>query len=115
MDIPLEDQEEPTRAHRGQKWQPDRSVNIANLLASAMVVGSFSGWLIFETSRITTLEVEQANAKENISRVAAQSKEDLARVASLLHDNQQDVKAALIRIEDRQLGNNNKPINRNTN
>jgi Na+/phosphate symporter len=91
------------------KWQSDRTYNIPNILAALAVVGSFSGWLIFETSRITTLEVQQAYAKEEVIKVAAQAKDDLARVASLLHDNQQEVAAALIRIESRQLGGEKPP------
>lgn len=87
------------------KWTSDKTYNVPNILAALTVVGSFSGWLIFETSRITTLEVQQAYAREEVIKVAAQAKDDLARVASLLHDNQQEVAAALIRIEGRQIGN----------
>jgi hypothetical protein len=109
---------------RSKKWQPDRTYNIPNIVSALLIAGSFSGWLIFETSRITALEVKQSDAKEEGIIAAAQAKEDLARIASALRDsnletkdelrssavdvkealrlNQQDVKEQLTRIEDHQ-------------
>lgn len=93
--------------HRGTKWQPDKTINIANIIALLFMFGGLLSWINTwmdrEDSRITILEVEQVSAIRNQERIAMDLRDSNMAIKLELRDNQKQVSEALVRIENRQI------------
>ena len=73
---------------RGKTWHVDKSINIGYVLTSIVMAGSVFVWAAKMDTRVSVVESQLANTKDNE-----------ARTAILLRDNFSEMKASQIRIE----------------
>lgn len=78
------------QGQRGKTWHVDKSVNVGYLLTSVIMAFSVIVWAFKMDTRVTVLEAQQVNQKENE-----------AKTALLLRDNFVDIKESQLRIESK--------------
>lgn len=100
---------EDTAEYRGVKWHADRTINIANIIAIIALVGTalvwINAWMVRVDSRVSILEIQQMTMAKSQDRIAADLRESSLDIKTELRENQRQVAAALVRIENRQIIN----------